>query len=79
MRNTNESYPAYRHLGIYAYRVGFLKEFTKTPQSENEKRESLEQLRALDNGKTIHVALCREATGIGVDTPEDYQALLSTI
>ena len=69
----------YRHLGIYAYRVGFLKEFTAMQASENEKKESLEQLRALDNGKSIHVEICNADSGVGVDTPEDYETLLSTM
>lgn len=65
----------YRHLGIYAYRVGFLNTFTSLPPSSFEKRESLEQLRALQNGYKIFVEACAVPTGIGVDTQEDYEAL----
>lgn len=66
----------YRHLGIYAYRVKFLKVFTQLPQSELEKQESLEQLRALENNESIFVDMCDSYEGVGVDTQEDYEALL---
>ena len=66
----------FRHLGIYAYRVGFLKLYTQLPPSKLEKQESLEQLRALENGYSIFVDICKSPTGIGVDTPEDYESLL---
>ncbi len=69
----------YRHLGIYSYHVGFLNLFTQLPQSVSEKQESLEQLRALDNDYLIYVDLCKEETGIGVDTQEDYKILLNTL
>ena len=65
----------YRHLGIYAYRVGFLNTFTSMPPSSYEKKESLEQLRALQNGYKIFVEPSAVPTGIGVDTQEDYEAL----
>ena len=67
---------AYRHLGIYAYNVGFLKHFTQLPASVLEKKESLEQLRAFEHGHMIYVELCKSPTGIGVDTQEDYDKLL---
>lgn len=70
------SHTVYRHLGIYAYRAGFLNRFTQWPRSRLEKQESLEQMRALEHGDLIHVELCRSAPGIGVDTQEDYDALL---
>ncbi len=66
----------YRHLGIYAYSVEFLNMFTLLPQSELEKLESLEQLRALEHGESIYVDVCKSPTGIGVDTQEDYEELL---
>ena len=69
----------YRHLGIYSYHVGFLNEFTKLPQSSLEKKESLEQMRAIENGHSIYVDMCQAPTGIGVDTREDYEALLSSL
>ena len=65
----------YRHLGIYAYRVGFLYVFTKLPQSSYEKKESLEQLRALQNSYKIYVEECRSPAGVGVDTQDDYESL----
>ncbi|MBT8113449.1 MAG: 3-deoxy-manno-octulosonate cytidylyltransferase [Gammaproteobacteria bacterium] len=69
----------YRHLGIYAYRVGFLNTFTSLPPSSFEIKESLEQLRALQNGHQIFVEVCKQTTGIGVDTQDDYDALLKSI
>ena len=66
----------YRHLGIYAYSVEFLSMFTQLPPSELEKQESLEQLRALKHGESIYVDVCKSPTGIGVDTQEDYEALM---
>ena len=62
-----------RHIGIYAYRVGFLKEYTQMPVCTLEKHEALEQLRILWNGKKIHVAEAVELPGHGVDTPEDLE------
>ncbi len=61
----------YKHLGLYAYRAGFLKKFTDLPQSELERTEKLEQLRALYNGFNIHVDEACEKAGIGVDTEDD--------
>ncbi len=69
----------FRHLGIYAYSVGFLNTFTNLPPSSHEKKESLEQLRALQNGYVIYVETCKSPTGIGVDTQEDYEKLLSSM
>lgn len=63
--------PVFRHLGIYAYRVGVLREITSLPVCAIEKAESLEQLRALWNGIEIHVTICNEAPAHGVDTEED--------
>lgn len=60
-----------RHIGIYAYRVGFLKEYAQMPVCTLEKHEALEQLRILWNGKKIHVEEAVELPGHGVDTPED--------
>jgi 3-deoxy-manno-octulosonate cytidylyltransferase (CMP-KDO synthetase) len=63
----------YQHIGVYAYRMGFLREFATLPTSELERREDLEQLRALDHGATIKVVLIpKEWTGRGIDTEEDY-------
>ena len=60
-----------RHIGIYAYRVGFLRAFAALPPSTLERIESLEQLRALENGHRIAVALAPEDFPPGIDTPED--------
>jgi len=66
-----ESFPAQRHIGIYAYRVSLLNEFITWPQAELEKIESLEQLRVLANGHAIHIEeSCMTVPG-GVDTEED--------
>ncbi|MEO7160770.1 MAG: 3-deoxy-manno-octulosonate cytidylyltransferase [Polaromonas sp.] len=62
-----------RHVGIYAYRVGFLRQFPQLPQAPLEQLESLEQLRALWHGYRIAVHITDHAPGPGVDTPEDLQ------
>lgn len=70
----------YRHLGIYAYRVGFLEAYVKKAACDLERMESLEQLRVLWHGGRIHVAEASEVPGPGVDTAEDLErvrALLS--
>jgi 3-deoxy-manno-octulosonate cytidylyltransferase (CMP-KDO synthetase) len=63
--------PALRHIGMYAYRVSFLRQFPKLAQAPIERTESLEQLRALWHGYKIAVHITDEAPGPGVDTPED--------
>lgn len=60
-----------RHIGIYAYRAGFLRAFAALPPAPLERTESLEQLRALEHGHRIAVGLAPEAFPPGVDTPED--------
>jgi 3-deoxy-manno-octulosonate cytidylyltransferase (CMP-KDO synthetase) len=62
-----------RHIGIYAYRVGFLQSFPNLPPAPIEKGEALEQLRALWHGYKIAVHITPEAPGSGVDTPEDLE------
>ena len=64
----------YHHLGIYCYSVQALENFVNLQQSENEIKNRLEQLRALDNQQTINVALANSSP-IGVDTMEDYLAI----
>lgn len=61
-----------KHTGLYAYRREFLLQFARWPQSENERRESLEQLRALDRGVKIKVVEAASPS-IGVDTMEDLE------
>ena len=60
-----------RHIGIYGYRAGFLRRFAALPPGRLEQVESLEQLRALEAGHRIAVALTPEPFPPGVDTPED--------
>ncbi len=64
---------ALRHVGMYAYRVGALRRITALPPSRYERREKLEQLRALEAGLRIVVAECSEPPGAGVDTPADLE------
>lgn len=64
--------PLYHHIGIYAYRRAALERFVALTPSELEKRERLEQLRALEAGMTIHVALV-DTVPLGVDTPADLE------
>ena len=62
---------AYRHIGLYAYRSGYLQKFTELPPCELEKTEALEQLRVLHDGGKIHVEVAVDEAGIGIDTAED--------
>lgn len=62
---------ALRHIGIYGYRAGFLRKFATLPPGRLEQLESLEQLRALEHGARIAVALTPEAFPPGVDTEHD--------
>jgi 3-deoxy-manno-octulosonate cytidylyltransferase (CMP-KDO synthetase) len=62
----------YRHIGMYAYRADILQKITQLKPSMLEKLECLEQLRWLENGLTIRVAVTHHAS-IGVDTPDDLQ------
>ena len=64
----------YHHIGIYCYSVDTLEKFVKLRQSQNEIKNRLEQLRAIDNNIKIKVALAKSSP-IGVDTKEDYLAL----
>lgn len=64
-------YPVLRHVGLYAYRVGFLKTFPQLSVAPTEQAESLEQLRALWHGHQIAVHVSAHASAAGVDTPED--------
>jgi len=68
-----------RHIGIYAYRVGFLKRYASLPQCTLEKHEALEQLRILWNGEKIHIEEAVELPGHGVDTPEDLEQVKSLL
>lgn len=65
--------PVWRHVGLYAYRAGFLRRYRHWPVAPLEQFEALEQLRALWQGEKIGVVITDEAPAAGVDTPEDLQ------
>ena len=70
INNTN----IYHHIGIYLYKVSVLEKFVSLDQTDNEKENKLEQLRALENELKINVALAKSSP-VGVDTKEDYLAI----
>jgi 3-deoxy-manno-octulosonate cytidylyltransferase (CMP-KDO synthetase) len=63
--------PPLRHIGLYAYRAGFLRRFPALPPAPLEQTEALEQLRALWHGERIAVHVTDDAPAAGVDTPQD--------
>ena len=67
----NQQVNYFKHLGMYAYRVAYLKKFSTTPACEIERSESLEQLRALYTGEKIYIEEACASAGIGIDTEED--------
>jgi 3-deoxy-manno-octulosonate cytidylyltransferase (CMP-KDO synthetase) len=67
---------SYQHLGIYAYRRPLLMQMPRWPVGRLEQIEKLEQLRVLENGVSIMVAVTEQATR-GIDTPEDYAAFVA--
>ena len=67
--------PQYRHAGIYAYRVSFLKKYSRLRPCPLEKTEALEQLRVLWHGHRIAVAVSKTEIAPGVDTPQDLEAV----
>ena len=73
-RNKPKGFKVFKHVGIYAYRRNFLLKYAALAPTPLEKAESLEQLRALENGYKIKV-LESDFQGIGVDTPEDLAAV----
>jgi len=74
LRNSSKKNNIYHHIGVYCYSAETLEKFVKLKQSQNEIKNRLEQLRALDNNIEINVALAKSSP-IGVDTEEDYLAL----
>ncbi len=70
----NKQNNIFHHIGIYMYKTDILKKVVKLKQSSNEIKNRLEQLRAIDNGIKINVALA-QFTPIGIDTQEDYLEL----
>lgn len=73
METAPELQVCHRHIGLYAYRVGYLKRFTRMETCALERIERLEQLRALYNGARIHVDVALEVPPAGVDTREDME------
>ncbi|EGQ9598720.1 3-deoxy-manno-octulosonate cytidylyltransferase [Vibrio parahaemolyticus] len=71
--------PLMRHIGIYAYRAGFINTYVNWAPSALEQIECLEQLRVLWYGEKIHVAVAKEAPAAGVDTPEDLEAIRAIV
>ena len=67
--------PLFRHIGLYAYRAGFLNTFVGWPPAVTEQSESLEQLRALAHDAHIQIELAPEAVPAGVDTESDLAAV----
>jgi len=70
---------AWRHIGIYAYRVRSLLQFAAWPPTPLEETEKLEQLRALEYGMSIHLLALAEAPPTGVDTPADLERVRATL
>jgi 3-deoxy-manno-octulosonate cytidylyltransferase (CMP-KDO synthetase) len=68
-----------RHIGIYAYRVSFLKQYAQLSVSPLEKIEKLEQLRVLWHGFKIHVDIASQIPPAGVDTAEDLQRVIEVL
>ncbi len=67
--------PMYRHVGLYAYRAGFLSRFVAWPMAPMEQSESLEQLRALANNAVIQIEVAPEPVPAGIDTEDDLIAI----
>ncbi|UTW46979.1 3-deoxy-manno-octulosonate cytidylyltransferase [Bacterioplanoides sp. SCSIO 12839] len=65
--------PVYRHIGMYGYRVSFLRQYQNMEVCALETTEALEQLRALWYGVKIHMSIIDEPPGHGIDTPEDVE------
>lgn len=74
-----DNFVFYRHIGIYAQRVSFIKRYLAMEPSRIEKLESLEQLRVVWHGEKIHVDEALEVPGPAVDTPEDLQRVIALL
>lgn len=74
---SKQNIKAHRHIGIYAYRVGFLKQYAQLSVTELEQIESLEQLRVLHHGYKIAVTVTDNAPASGVDTQADLDYVRS--
>jgi len=73
-RTPQPGFPIYRHMGIYGYSQAFLRQFVDWPPSPLELTEGLEQLRALENGASIHCVVTPHDSP-GIDTPEQAAAM----
>jgi 3-deoxy-manno-octulosonate cytidylyltransferase (CMP-KDO synthetase) len=78
VRDAGVTAKVYAHIGVYAYRREFLLEFTSMPPTMLEKAESLEQLRAVENGYRIKM-IETTARPVGVDTPEDLERVRALV
>jgi 3-deoxy-manno-octulosonate cytidylyltransferase (CMP-KDO synthetase) len=78
-RGIGGSNPVLHHLGLYAYRAGFLRHYSQLTPSPLEVYEKLEQLRALWHGLRIHVGIADEVPGPGVDTEADLQRVAAVL
>lgn len=74
-----DAFPALRHIGLYAYRVRFLREYADLAPTAAERFEALEQLRALGHGHRIAVATWNGPMEPGVDTPQDLERVRSRL
>jgi len=70
---------AWRHIGIYAYRVRSLLQFASWPPTPLEETERLEQLRALEHGMRIHLVALSEAPPAGIDTAADLDRVRAVL
>ncbi|MFQ5334863.1 MAG: 3-deoxy-manno-octulosonate cytidylyltransferase [Flavobacteriales bacterium] len=70
--------PHYKHIGMYAYRLPVLKKLVDLPQADDEKRQSLEQLRWMQHGFDVYVAET-DCDSVSVDTPADLEKVLEII
>lgn len=77
--DADSTFAPLRHVGIYAYKAGFLRSFPQLSPAPTEQVESLEQLRALWHGHAIAVHLTGQAPGPGVDTPEDLERVRTIV
>jgi len=69
----------YRHIGTYAYRIGFLQEYMKWARCDIEKMERLEQLRVLWNGGRIHVTVSKKPVPFSIETKEDLKRVIQVM
>lgn len=81
MTHANDADPSryLRHIGLYAYRAGYIRQYVNYAPSQLEQLESLEQLRALWYGDKIHCEVAEAPPPVGIDTPEDLANLLTTL